>query len=96
MTALPMETIDAAEFLARVLLHIPEPRRHLVRYYVWHSNVSRGRRKQQKLVGYPQRAASGFTDEDRSPDARALRRRWAEMIKRVNEADPLVCPRCHG
>lgn len=28
--------------------------------------------------------------------ARALRRRWAEMIKRVFEVDPLVCPRCHG
>jgi len=39
-------TIDLAEFLARVLMHIPEPRRHLVRYYGWYSNVSRGRRKQ--------------------------------------------------
>lgn len=90
------DTIDAAEFLARVIIHIPEPRRHLVRYYGWYSNVSRGRRERQKLVGYPQRAAAGFTDEDRSPDARALRRRWAEMIKRVYEVDPLVCPRCHG
>ena len=24
----------------------------------------------------------------------ALRRRWAEMIRRVYEVDPLVCPRC--
>jgi hypothetical protein len=26
----------------------------------------------------------------------ALRRRWAEMIRRVYEVDPLVCPRCKG
>jgi hypothetical protein len=29
-------------------------------------------------------------------DARALRRSWAQLIKRVYEVDPLVCPRCHG
>jgi hypothetical protein len=27
------ETFDPAEFLARVIMHVPEPRRHLVRYY---------------------------------------------------------------
>jgi hypothetical protein len=27
------ETIDAMEFVARVLVQIPDPRRHLVRYY---------------------------------------------------------------
>jgi hypothetical protein len=27
------ETIDTAEFLARVLMHIPDPRRHQIRYY---------------------------------------------------------------
>ena len=29
-------------------------------------------------------------------DARVLRRRWRELIKRVYEVDPLVCPRCHA
>ena len=36
-----------AEFLARVIMHIPEPRRHLVRYYGAYSNVSRGKRRRQ-------------------------------------------------
>jgi len=35
----PAETFDPAEFLARVIMHIPEPRRHLVRYYGAYSNV---------------------------------------------------------
>ena len=26
----------------------------------------------------------------------ALRRRWAQLIRRVYEIDPLVCPRCQG
>ena len=28
--------------------------------------------------------------------ARGRRRSWARLIKKVNEADPLVCPRCSG
>ena len=27
-------------------------------------------------------------------DARALRRRWAQLICRIFEVDPLVCPPC--
>jgi hypothetical protein len=29
-------------------------------------------------------------------DRAALRRRWAELIRRVYEVDPLLCPRCGG
>ncbi len=32
------ETVDADEFVARVLVQIPDPRRHLVRYYGAYSN----------------------------------------------------------
>jgi hypothetical protein len=27
---------------------------------------------------------------------RALRRRWTELLRRIFELDPLVCPRCGG
>ena len=78
-------------------MHIPEPRRHLVRYYGWYSNVSRGRRRKadphQTIVnaeaGAPSRAARAETR-----DARALRRSWAQLIKRIYEVDPLLCPSC--
>jgi hypothetical protein len=40
------------EFLARVIMHIPEPRRYLVRYYGWHSNVSRDRRGKEEAEGF--------------------------------------------
>ena len=29
-------------------------------------------------------------------EARRLRRRWSQLIKRVYEVDPLVCPSCGG
>ncbi|KKK68253.1 hypothetical protein LCGC14_2945930, partial [marine sediment metagenome] len=41
------ELLNPAEFLARVIMHVPEPRRHLVRYYGTYSNVSRGKRRRQ-------------------------------------------------
>jgi len=94
----PVETFDPVDFLARVIMHVPEPRRHLVRYYGWYSNVSRGKRKRLRAsrAGDSLDVASRPTpdEQDRSPDARALRRRWAEMIKRIYEVDPLVCPSC--
>ncbi len=95
------ETFDPAEFLARVIMHVPEPRRHLVRYYGAYSNVSRGKRRRQTEadIGAAARdtdhATSVQADRDHSPDARALRS-WAQLIKRVYEVDPLVCPKCGG
>jgi hypothetical protein len=32
----------------------------------------------------------------RAADDRRIRRRWAMLIKRVYQADPLLCPRCGG
>jgi len=95
-----VEAFDPAEFLARVIMHIPEPRRHLVRYYGWYSNVSRGKRRKacpeherpgDAAIAVPSRAARKETR-----DTRAMRRSWAQLIKRIYEVDPLVCPSCGG
>jgi hypothetical protein len=95
----PVETFDPLEFLARVIMHIPEPRRHLVRYYGWYSNVSRGKRRRQEEGGESSRSANGEpvsprTKREEGPNARAMRRSWAQLIKRIYEVDPLVCPSC--
>jgi hypothetical protein len=93
-----IEAFDPAEFLARVIMHIPEPRRHLVRYYGWYSNVSRGKRRK---AGREHEETVCSDDGPPSPaaraearDARALRRSWAQLIKRIYEVDPLLCPSC--
>jgi hypothetical protein len=84
------ERVDALEFVARVLAQIPEPRRHLVRYYGRYSNVARGRRRKAAEA-----AGSAAAQPEPTPcEVSSLRRRWAELIRRVYEIDPLVCPKC--
>jgi hypothetical protein len=39
------EEIDACNFVARVLTHVPDPRRHSVHCYRGYSNTSRGKRR---------------------------------------------------
>ena len=92
------ESFEPTDFLARVLMHVPEPRRHLVRYYGAYSNASRGRRRRELEGEHPDRhrARPQAGPEDATPGERTLRRRWSELIKRVYEIDPLVCPRCGG
>ena len=91
------ERIDALDFLARVIAHIPPPRIHLVRYLGHYSNVARGRRKNGKekplIPGQPRvRDDDGLTDLER----RARRRAWARLIRHIYEVDPLVCTSCGG
>jgi hypothetical protein len=88
------ERIDAEEFVARVLVQIPDPRRHLVRYYGAYSNRARGQRR--KAEAQLEGNGSGEAEEPvpPPPERAALRRRWANLIRRVYETDPLVCPRC--
>ena len=90
------ESIDAMEFVARVLAQIPDPRRHSVRYYGFYSNAARGKRKKAAAPAEPSSAEEAPEDAATpdGPHRAALRHRWAELIRRVYEVDPLVCPRC--
>jgi hypothetical protein len=97
-----LEKIDALEFLARVITQIPEPRRHLLFYYGHYANVVRGRHKSsQPAEQTPPPNNEQQEDEATLSTARkrkqALRRRWADLIRRVFELelDPLLCP-CGG
>jgi hypothetical protein len=69
-----------------------------VRYYGVYSNASRGKRRNNASSAEP--SSAGEAPEDPAmpdgPYRAALRRRWAELIRRVYEVDPLVCPRCGG
>jgi Putative transposase len=92
------ERIDAMEFVARTLVQIPDPRRHSVRYYGFYSNAARGKRKKAAAPAEP--SSPGQVPErattPQGADRAALKRGWAEMIRRVYEVDPLVCLRCGG
>ncbi|HQT93673.1 MAG TPA: transposase [Thermoanaerobaculaceae bacterium] len=90
------EAVDPKDLLAPVVMHIPENRRHVIRYYGAHSSVVRARRRHlARAVAGPPRApeplAAGVLAD---PDLRALRRRWPELLRRIFVVDLLVCPRC--
>ena len=83
------ELLDPLEFVARVLIHIPEPRKHLVHFYGAYANRLRSARA---LGDDSAEGPRGCVEA--SPPRRALRKRWAELIYRIYEVDPLTCLRC--
>ena len=85
------ETSDALEFLAKLTSHIPNKGQVLQRYYGWYSSRQRGTR-QKASEGDEQQA---FETVEAEPEAiRNAKRRWAELLRRIFEVDPLACPRC--
>jgi len=91
------ERLDPLDFVARLLAHVPEPRLHLAHYYGWYSNVSRGRRRKGKDANLATTPSSWHEADGLSPaERRARRQRWAQLVRRVYEVDPLVCPKCGG
>jgi len=59
-------------------------------------NISRGMRAKAEREGAPEANAPSPQADDELPDSREARRRWAALIQRVFEVDPLECPECGG
>jgi len=104
-----LKAFRAADFIAELLQHLPEPRVRLIRRYGLYSSRSRGTwlRKPHLLrlapEGWRQDHAAqtalriGSLDEqysETSVSARQSRAAWARLIAKVYEADPLLCRRC--
>jgi len=83
------ERMDYLEFIARVTSHIPEKGQVMVRYFGLYANAHRGKvRKSEEAAG----KLIIIEEESRKIPCRG----WAEMIRKVYEVDPLVCPECGG
>jgi len=91
------EIFSPCDFIATITQHIPDKSFQLVRYYGWYSNKMRGQRAKREAEAAQAEAASNAVevinvagyDPPRIPSAK-----WRELIKKVWEADPLLCPRC--
>jgi len=84
-----LERMDYLEFIARVTSHIPDKGQVMIRYYGLYSNAHRGKmRKRGVDPSHPP------IIEDETPFVPS--RGWAEMIKKVYQTDPLICPQCGG
>jgi len=81
--------MDCLEFIARVTSNIPDKGQVMVRYYGLYANVHRGKVKKASLVPLVVRLAEEEPKPVPSKD-------WAEMIRKVYEVDPMVCPKCGG
>jgi len=84
-----MERMDYLEFIARTTSHIPDKGQVTVRYYGLYANAHRGMIKKASLGFFPLPIVEG---ELRRLPAKG----WAEMIRKVYEVDPMLCPQCGG
>jgi hypothetical protein len=83
------EHIDYLEFIARVTSHIPDKGQVMIRYYGLYANAHRGKiNKAGVSPSYP----LIIEEEKKGVSSKG----WAEMIRKVYEADPLLCPACGG
>lgn len=79
--------MDYLEFIAWVTSHIPDKGQIAVRYYGLYANTHRGKVKKTNLVAFPLPIVE---EELRLIPSKG----WAEMIRKVYEVDPLICPQC--
>jgi hypothetical protein len=84
-----VERMDDLEFIARITSHIPDKGQVTIRYYGLYANAHRGKIRKASL------ALSPFliVEEELRP---IPSKGWADMIRKVYEVDPLVCPKCGG
>ena len=100
------QILSPLDFLAEFTQHRPSlcsgarsKGSHLIRYYGWYSNKSRGMRKKAQAE-----ASAEPSSEDHASAAAATRcsQSWAMLIKRAplirkpSEVDPMSCPECGG
>ncbi|MFO7980195.1 MAG: transposase [Candidatus Aminicenantes bacterium] len=83
------ESMDYLEFIARVTSHIPDKGQVMVRYYGLYANAHRGKMRKEEAD-----PLCPLIIEDEDPFIPS--KGWAEMIKKVYEIDPLICPKCGG
>ncbi len=88
--------LEALEFIARLLLHVPDVRERQVLYYGAYANAS-GLRTRLRASTEPVSPSLNPADlEAPTPYERQRRIRWAQLIRRVWLEDPLLCPDCGG
>jgi hypothetical protein len=88
------EVFSPCDFIARITQHIPDKSFQLVRYYGWYSNKMRGQRLKQTEAEVVDAPEGDDIDVSAFKPRRIPSKKWRELIKKVWEADPLLCPRC--
>jgi len=82
------KTFLAIDWLAHLIIHIPNKGEQMVRYYGYYSNKARGMRKKADT----DEQIPALVDTDISK--KEFRRNWSRLIQKVYNANPLICPKC--
>jgi len=90
------EVFSPCDFIARITQHIPDKSLQLVRYYGWYSNKMRGQRLKQTDAEAGAAPEGDVIDVSACKPRRIPSKKWRELIKKVWEADPLLCPDCQN
>ncbi len=82
--------LDPIEWIHRLTSHIPDPGKHCQRFYGAYANRSRitVAGKENESVALP---AVQHPEQDISHYSREARSTWARLIKKIFEANPLLC-----
>ena len=90
------EVFSPCDFIAAITQHIPDKSFQLVRYYGWYSNKMRGQRKKSEVEAAQagDSLAVAVIKVSEYQPRRIPSAKWRELIKKVWEADPLLCPKC--
>jgi hypothetical protein len=91
-----VERLDGDELVARVIVQIPDPKRHLIRSYGRYANAAGAKRKREAMEGAVSSGASGIAgsalpatepmaNEPDSAERKAARKRWANLIRHIYE-----------
>ncbi len=80
----------AVTWLRLLLNHVPDKYEHLVRYYGYYSNRSRGARR---LAEQEHDISASIVIDEPAVDARRTAN-WARLIQEVYEVDPLKSLNC--
>ena len=84
------KTFDALDWLAQLVIHIPNKGEQMVRYYAYYSNKSRGLRKK---AGTDDAVPTLIESEISSKE---FRKNWARLIQKIYNVNPLECSKCDG
>jgi hypothetical protein len=71
--------------------HIPNKGQVLQRYYGWYASRVRGMRRKASEAGEEHPIVCVDPEPQTLSEAA---HRWAELLRRIFEVDPLACPRC--
>ena len=90
------EIFSAEDFIAVITQHIPDKGFQMVRYYGWYSNRARGERAKKETSDGEELNPADLEVVDVADyhPPRIPSKHWRELIKKIWEVDPLICPHC--